>query len=384
MPQALAPTEPHLQGIVLRLPEPAQRTAARAALAAQLDGLGLLRHVRIDEVATATGTGLQALLQPPYDAQWMPGFDTLGLCGTLGLDTERHEEDLDREILLALLRAPIAFAFPSHDELVSALRVRRHIVQAARRTTLAFDTTDAAERPADYWHDDAEQGFLLRPGRSLIDALVKATQPEASGKLYSFSCYRATEYVILLGLARELRAVNPPLFEQLEQDSRRRTIRSGRFHDVFLYEYGVEGGPLPARYYVPGDRLWFRNPDEASADVTGYEGSWVFYLGSGLFTNFWKRDQPFTFTGKCVEIYHWRDGLVHDAQGQPQMDERIVERRVAETLRDPAAVGRILARMVRLRDPRGVYAEGGCIDNTREYPRQVRPGTADITLPGPD
>jgi hypothetical protein len=41
----------------------------------------------------------------------------------------------------------------------------------------------------------------------------------------------------------------------------------------------------------------------------------------------------------------------------------------------------VLARMVRLRDPKGVYEEGGCIDTTREYPRCVRPGTADIVLP---
>ena len=34
-----------------------------------------------------------------------------------------------------------------------------------------------------------------------IDALIKATQPEVSGRLYSFSCYRATEYVMLRALA---------------------------------------------------------------------------------------------------------------------------------------------------------------------------------------
>ena len=37
--------------------------------------------------------------------------------------------------------------------------------------------------------------------------------------------------------------------------------------------------------------------------------------------------------------------------------------------------------MLRLRDPKGVYQEGGCIDTSREYPRCVHPGTADIRLP---
>ena len=88
---------------------------------------------------------------------------------------------------------------------------------------------------------------------------------------------------------------------------------SGRFHDTFLHEYGSLAEPLPQRFYVPGDRLWFRNPDSASSDVEGYEGSWVFYLGGGLFNNFWERDQPFTLTSKCVEIHHWQHALRADA-----------------------------------------------------------------------
>ena len=115
--------------------------------------------------------------------------------------------------------------------------------------------------------------------------------------------------------------------------------------------------------------------------MTGYEGSWVFYLGSGLFSNFWKRDQPFTLTTKCLEIYHWRHGFYLDEKGEPQMDEGIVEERVRASVNDPAEVDRILQHMLRLRDPKGVYQEGGCIDTSREYSRCVHPETADIRLP---
>jgi hypothetical protein len=38
--------------------------------------------------------------------------------------------------------------------------------------------------------------------------------------------------------------------------------------------------------------------------------------------------------------------------------------------------------MFRLRDPQGVYAQGGCMDTSRESPRWVRPDTTDIVLPG--
>src|SRR5690606_9265125 len=142
------------------------------------------------------------------------------------------------------------------------------------------------------------------------------TQPQASGKLYAFSCYRATEYVTLLRLAEELRDAHPALYARLQRPRETRAGMPRQFHEVPLRVDGSLEQPLPPRYYVPGDRLWFRNPDAHSSNVEGYEGSWLFYLGGGLFNNFWKRDQPYTLTAKCVEIYHWRDGARHDARGR--------------------------------------------------------------------
>ena len=140
--------------------------------------------------------------------------------------------------------------------------------------------------------------------------------------------------------------------------------------------------PLPARYFVPGDRVWFRNPDEASAEASGFEGSWVMYLGNGLFTNFWKRDQPYTLTRKCVEIYHWRHGLYRDAQGDDRIDEVRIEPMIQATLDDPAELAQVMARMTRYREPRGIYTDaGGCIDTTREFARWICPGTCDLSLP---
>lgn len=139
--------------------------------------------------------------------------------------------------------------------------------------------------------------------------------------------------------------------------------------------------PLPPGYYVPGDRLWFRNPDAHSSDVSGYEGSWVVYLGGGLFTNFWQRERPYTLTTKCLELFHWRHATYTDQDGELRIDEAMVEERVRASLVDPAEVAKILALMMCWREPKGVYASGGCIDTSREYPRWVCPGTADLTLP---
>lgn len=339
-----------------------------------------LRQAAICCGLTGATAGAHAWLQAAFAQAFLPQHDTTGLAQKLGLRTETHTADLDREILLAMLASPVAFTFPNVAELASAVRIRRYIVQAARKTALAFDT-EHAERPEDHWTYDEARGFTILPGRSLIEGLRKATQPEASGQLYAFSCYRATEYVTVLGIAQELQHANPELGRRLQRQWETRAVMSGRFHEAFLHEYGSLDAPLPQRFYVPGDRLWFRNPDAVSSDVEGYEGSWVFYLGNGQFNNFWEHGEPYTLTSKCVEIFHWRHGVRTDATGKRYMDEHIVRDRVRQTLADPAATAAVLARMARIRDPQGIYAEGGCIDATRERVRWVHAEHTDMALP---
>ena len=361
----------------------ADRLAAQ--LSADLREWGLQSAIQTLNVPLEDGTvALVASLRPEFQQTHMPGFNSLNLRTSLGpANTADHANEawaLEREIWVALLGSPHRFAFRDLEALKSHVRVRRNMALAARLTALAFKT-EAAERPEADWHYEEDPGFILKPGRPLINALIAATQPEATGKLYDFSCYRATEYVILLGIAQELQANHPALLAQLQQLNERHAVRSGQFHEVFLIEYGSMEDPLPARFYVPGDRLWFRNPDERSADVTGYEGSWVMYMGGGLFSNFWKRDAPFTLESKAIEIFHWKDGVYTDAQGELQMDETVVERLVAQTQADPEARARVLERMLRMRDPKGVYAQGGCIDTTREYPKSVSREHCDLVLP---
>jgi hypothetical protein len=346
-------------------------------LRAMVGHLGLEQHV----VVVEDDLGTIGVLRDEVADAWVPHGDTTGLAQVAGLDPATDADDLEREILLAMFAAPRRIELPSFDELAASVRIRRNVAAAARRTQLAFHTSEA-ERPAEYWIYAEERGFTLLPGVSLIDALVSATQPDVSGTVYCFSCYRATEYVILLGIAQELQAVNPALLAQLESHWQATPIMSAAFHDVFLNEFGSLDDPLPLGYYVPGDRVWFRNPDDRSSDVPGFEGSWVIYLGGGLFANFWNRDQPYTLWTKCVEIFHWRDGVFTDDNGELRMDESLVEQRMRASLANVEARERIVARMARLRDPRGIYAEGGCIDASREFPRPVCPATASIVLPG--
>jgi Protein-glutamine gamma-glutamyltransferase len=319
-------------------------------------------------------------LRDDFLERWAPDFDTTALANRMDYAESDKDWRLDQEILVALLASPIEIHFPSVAELQSSIRIRRFIAQASAKTTLAFDT-ETAERPTDAWGFDEALGFTILPGVEMTQALLKATQPDETGQLYSFSCYRATEYVILLGIAQELKTCNKNLYAKLQKQCEQRVPRSGQFHDVFLREYGSQEKPVPSHYYIPGDRVWFRNPDELSSDVTGFEGSWVFYMGGGYFSNFWKRNQPFTIEAKCLEIFHWRDGVVTDATGQARMNEVEVERRVALSNATLSERKAILDRMIQSRAAKGVYGQGGCIDTTREGPRWVCEGTADIDLP---
>lgn len=363
-------------GILIHGTNPREVVAAQRDFFGQLEQLGLDRYVKAEATLACT----RFRLRQEYAEEWAPRCDTMRLCEKLELDTHASPRDLEREILLAMLLGPVPFEYPSYKELQCAVRIRKNIVDGARKTALSFHTTEA-ERPADYWTYTNGRGFTILPGKSLITALEKATQPEASGALYSFSCYRATEYVTLLGLAKELATCNPELYNVLQTCWEARAIMSGEFHEVFLREHGTMSEPLPLKYFVPGDRTWFHNPDEHSSDVTGYEGSWVMYLGGGLFTNFWKRDQPYTLEAKCIEMYHWRNATYRDQAGELQIDEAVVENRVADTADDPAEIERILALMQRHREPSGMYVDGGCIDTTREYLRWVCPGTSDLVIP---
>lgn len=356
-----------------------QADADEALLREWLASQGLLEGMVTHQIGTPSGTRIICQLDPCYRIQQLPLHDTLNLPQRW----QRHHGQkmrLEQEILLALLAAPRVLEFSDLPDLQSHVRVRTYIAQAATQTALAFKT-QAAERPETFWRYDEDHGFLLQPGQDLIEGIVAATQPEATGKLYDFSCYRATEYVILLGIALESRQHHPALYEQLQHTCQRHAIRSGQFHDVYLTEYGTLDEPVPAHYYVPGDRLWFRNPDAHSSDIEGYEGSWVIYMGGGLFSNFWERERPFTLESKCLEVFHWRDGAHTGADGQLTMDETRVAHAVEVTRQDPQALQAALQRMMRLRDPQGTYAEGGCIDATREFPRSVSRHGRQLVLP---
>ena len=373
--------QPQSGGIVLTHSTPASPAAECQRMLERLEGLKLAHCTGVTKHESECLGSVETRFHLSADlAQTCaPDFDTLGLAARLELDTERRPSDLEREIVLAMLLGPRAFIFPGAAEFASSVRMRRNIVLAARQTALAFYTAEA-DRPDDCWTYDDERGFTVRPGHALAAALQKATQPGPLGKRYAFSCYRATEYVMLLAIAQELESANPALLAALQRQWERRAIKSEEFRTVFLHEHGSIENPLPPGYYVPGDRVWFRNPDPHSSNAAGYEGSWVLYLGGGQFTNFWTDDPPYTLHSKCLEMFQWRHCAYIDDVGEMQMDESKVAARLSALKSDPAQTAQILQTMLRMREPERTLT-GGCLDASREYPRGVCTGTSELLLP---
>jgi len=142
-------TPPPVGGIRIESSDSRQANIARQDLDRFLSESGL-HDAATGAGLTGASPGAHAWLRTAVADVIAPGYDTTGIAQRLGLRTDVDDGDLDREILLAMLASPIAFTFPDVAELKSAVRIRRYIVQAARKTALAFDT-EHAERPEGVW-----------------------------------------------------------------------------------------------------------------------------------------------------------------------------------------------------------------------------------------
>lgn len=308
-----------------------------------------------------------------------PNADVRLLADSFGFSTESSDDELFKEIVFSKALSPVASSFPSIEEFFAALRVRKNIALIARRTELWF-SIDEDTRPSTHWRQLSGDGFALIAGQPLSQALELALCPDASGQSYGFACRQASEYLMLAGLAQELETTNPQLLETIERRWSEQPLRGDTFINAFLTERGSREHPFPKHHYVPGSRVWFKNPDENSTDVDGFEGSWVVYMGAGKFVNLWDKKSPYDIETKCFEVYHWRHCVERTDAGILRMNEDRVKNLMAASMADPAAKHEILHKMMDYRAPVRVYGEGGCIDLTREQARWVCPQTTNISI----
>lgn len=277
---------------------------------------------------------------------------------------------LQAEIILSMSCCPISYSFLCFDQFMVSVLFRTNTACAAKKTRIAFDT-ESAERPFKFWNYSDDYGFLLNDNICLDEALTATIHPPLEGQHFTFACLRACEYVLLLSLVLTLKEIKPKLLLDVEDLWRKKALMSTDFNNAFLCEHGSYDRPLPVKFYVPGDRVWFRNPDEYSSNVTGFEGSWVIYLGSGLFCNFWDHTKPTPLDLKCIEVYHWRHGAQLDSAGELFMNEPHVASCVKSTLINLELKNKIISKMMNIRLPSVIYADGGFVDASRDQFRPI-------------
>ena len=109
------------------------------------------------------------------------------------------------------------------------------------------------------------------------------------------------------------------------------------------------------KYYIPGDRVWFRNPDDKSSDIVGYEGTWVVYLNDGLFCDFWKDggniSHQHTLEDIIITIYNWRHSIIDSS-----IDDKFVQELNKNINNNPNTKNNIIKSM----------SKYGCMDKTRD------------------
>ena len=358
-------TNLHQTGIAVKQAVHSDSSWALARANAWLEKLGIDGHITASYSSNAEGSYLY-LTANRHLQECCPDFDTSTIASLYrsGASTDAHQ-GIVAETVLAMALSPQALVFHNLRELISNVRMRFHAVQIASRTELSFDTSSIT-RPQAYWVYTKENGFLLRQGVSLAEGLERALCPDVSGYTYAFSCQRASEYLMLYAVVSELLKINKIALHATEEQWRKRALTGDDFLFRFLEERGTRENPMPMRYYIPGDRIWFKNPDDRSSDIIGFEGSWVVYLGGGRFCNLWDRHHPYTLEEKCLEIYYWSQCVEVNPAGISWMNEAVVKERVQLALADPAIKNPILKKMMVYRDPAGVYADGGCIDLSRD------------------
>lgn len=175
-----------------------------------------------------------------------------------------------QEIIRRMAASPEMFAYPSVDQLLFELKLRDHLIKSSRAlymSGLAFSTFEHSRCNPEFWIRTEQGGFQLRdevrPSEGIIDIF-------RNGRMYATEC--ATAMVIILYHA-VLHSIRRDDFEQL-------------FANLLLYDWrydkDLQLSTIPTNTFLPGDILYFDNPDHNPL-TPQWQGENAVYLGAGLY-----------------------------------------------------------------------------------------------------
>lgn len=165
------------------------------------------------------------------------------------VELEASFSGLKRSILEHMAASPIPYRYPSLSVVRFEMKLRSHIVEAAKKLNESgadFATFEESRCNPRYWILTEKGGFRLRENAEPAEAMEDIFK---NGRSYGFECATA---IVIVYYKAIIDSIGRQKFNRL-------------FSSILLYD-GVYDEDLGLKWYkteeyLPGDVLYFKNPD---------------------------------------------------------------------------------------------------------------------------
>jgi protein-glutamine gamma-glutamyltransferase len=192
---------------------------------------------------------------------------------TGALESGYPPESIERKALEELSTGGGEYRYESVGELKFELDLRRETVGAAKdlhRSGMNFKVFRDSKCNTDYWTRRPDGGFDLKPGVKASDAIRDIYR---KGSEYGTECATAMQIVYYKALLE--------IFSENAYNRMFPKIRLMNWHDMDR-ELRKAGQMQKTEDFIPGDRLYFANPD-VDPKVPEWQGENVIDLGNGTY-----------------------------------------------------------------------------------------------------
>ncbi len=180
---------------------------------------------------------------------------------------------IEQAILTKMFDSSHSYRYDSVNQLSFELRMRKEIISASyglNSSGMSFRTFRNVKANPHYWQITREGGWLLKPGASASQAINDIF---TNGRAYGTECATAMVIIYYKALANIFPpAVFDRLFPRIELMNWHHIDR--RLREIGLMSSGGE--------FLPGDRLYIRNPD-VNPETPQWQGENVIDLGGGRY-----------------------------------------------------------------------------------------------------
>lgn len=244
--------------------------------------------------------------------KWNLGLEKVSLPT---LDGFREQEVITKkEIILALMHSgklnKFSNEFCNVTTFKDAVGIRQNTVAWGMDLDFSWLNGEEFEWRDEFWKGENSQE--LKDENLLVESIYDVFYRQ---RKYSIGCLAAARLLMLQGVLDYYKRVSPNE-EMLSYIINK--VKSGGFK---LYEIDPDKNKdkgkllvieekISSKNMIPGDWMYFKNPDKKSRDKFGYEGSNVIYLGNNKFVDFYNsNNHSYSIEEKFHSVYQWRNGV---------------------------------------------------------------------------